>query len=247
MGRVDVTPIRAGAKGEPAYTFRLPTGVIHGAITCCGKVFFAPSDGVCWVEADLDANQKPADIQVHHVRLGKDGDKPRRTGAFIETGRYVLFVAGKGPGSSLVMLDAKAKQPTPVNVPLGVRKGSHAITPVVASTQEGKAYAFIFHDRVKDAEVKDMLEIVALDPDGDGDFRDAKVVKTLEVGKSAVEGHYGHHNLAFDADRRYGFFTNPGDGTITALSLKTLEPVATWAVGGKPTALVARGGAETDD
>ena len=89
------------------------------------------------------------------------------------------------------------------------------------------------------------LQIVALDPNDAG--KNAKVVKTLKVGKSAVEGHYGHHGVAFDADGRFAFFTNPGDGSISALSLKTLDVVATFPVGGTPTTLVARGGRETDD
>lgn len=246
-GRVDVTPIHGGAKGEPAYSFHLPTGVIHGAISACGKVFFAPADGVCWVEADLHAKKKPAEVQVHHLSLGKDGDKPRRTGAFESHGKYVLLVTGKGPGSELVLIDAKAKEPTMTTVALDVQKGSAALTPRVAQTREGKVYAFVFHDHAKDVDVKDLLEVIDLDPNGDGEYKDAKVVKRMEVGKSAVEGHFGHHDLDFDADRRYGFFTNPGDGTITVLSLKTLEPVATFPVGGMPTALVVRGGAETED
>jgi DNA-binding beta-propeller fold protein YncE len=112
---------------------------------------------------------------------------------------------------------------------------------------DGKAYAFVFHDRVKDADAEDVLEVIALDPNGDGDLADAKSVKELKVGKSAVEGHFGHHDLAFDGDRKYGFFTNPGAGTVSVLSLKTLDVVATFTVGGTPTALVARGGEDHDD
>lgn len=100
---------------------------------------------------------------------------------------------------------------------------------------------------MKDADAEDILEVIALDPNGDGDCADAKSVKTLKVGKSAVDGHFGHHDLAFDADRKHGYFSNPGDGTISALSLKTLEVVATFAVGGTPTALVVRGGEDHDD
>ena len=57
-------------------------------------------------------------------------------------------------------------------------------------------------------------------------FADAKVIKTVKVGKSAVEGHFGHHDLSFDADKQFGVFTNPGDGTVCVLSLKTLEAYA---------------------
>jgi hypothetical protein len=246
-GRVDVTPVTGKAKSELAYSFNLPTGGIHGAIANAGKVFFAPTDGICWVEADLDAKLKPEQVKVHHIALGKDGDKPLRTGAFTSHDKYVLFVTGKESSSTLVLLDAKANEPKPITVPLNVKKGSQAVTPVVASTPEGKAYAIVFHDHARDVEVEDLLDIVALDPNGDGDCQDAKVIKTLKVGKSAVEGHYGHHGTATDADARFAFFTNPGDGTVSALSLKTLEVVGTFPVGGMPTHLLARGGKETDD
>ena len=132
-------------------------------------------------------------------------------------------------------------------VPLGVKKGTRAVTQEVAVTADGKAYALVFHDHAKGVDVEDALEIVALDPNGDGDCSDAKVLKTLKVGKSAVEGHFGHHDMAFDAEKQFGFFTNPGDGTISVLSLKSLDVVNTFKVGGTPTALVALGSRETDD
>jgi hypothetical protein len=247
QGRVDVTPLSNHSKGEIAYSFRLPTGGIHGAIAVGGKVFFAPADGVCWVEADLDAQRKPDEVKVHHMSLGKDGEKPRRTGAFASHGSYVALVAGKGPGTSLVLIDVKAREPRMITIPLNVKQGTHALTPVIVVTSEGKTFAFLFHDHVKGEDVKDRLEVVDLDPNADGDFTDAKVIKLLQVGPSAVEGHFGHHDIAFDADRRYGFFSNPGQGTLSAISLKTLEIVATFKVGGMPTAVVARGGLETED
>lgn len=246
-GRVDVTPVTSSEKSEPAYSFHLPTGGIHGAIANSGKVFFAPADGVCWVEADTALKSKPDQVKVRHISLGKDGDKPRRTGAFVNHGHYVVFTTGKDATSALVLLNAKDADPKPISVVLGVKKGTQAVTPVVAETPDGKAYAFVFHDHAKDVEVEDALEIIALDPNGDGDCSDAKVVKTLKVGKSAVDGHYGHHDMSFDAEKRFGFFTNPGDGTISVLSLKTLEVVTTFNVGGTPTAIVACGSRETDD
>lgn len=246
-GRVDVTLITDRPRTEPAYSFRLPSGGIHGAIAVEGKVFFAPADGVCWVEADPAARLEPAAVQVHHIPLGKDGDRPRRTGAFTQHGRYVLFVTGKEETATLELLDAKPAHPIRVSLPLSGRKGMKARTPEVVTTPEGRAYAFVFHDHDKGTDVADLLDVVALDPDGDGDARDARVARTLPVGRSAVEGHFGHHDIAFDADRRFAFFTNPGDGTISALSLKSLEVVATFDVGGTPTALIAHGGRETDD
>ena len=246
-GRVDVTPVTGEAKSEPRYSFHLPTGGIHGAIANSGKVFFAPADGVCWVEADTGLKLKAGDVKVQHVPLGKDGDKPRRTGAFVNHGHHVVFTTGKDDKSALVLLNAKDAEPKLVVVPLGVKKGTQAVTPEVAVTADGKAYGFVFHDHAKGVDVEDALEIVALDPNGDGDCSDAKVVKTLKVGKSAVEGHFGHHDMAFDAEKQFGFFTNPGDGTISVLSLKSLDVVNTFKVGGTPTAIVALGKRETDD
>jgi hypothetical protein len=245
-GRVDVTPVTASAKSEPAYSFHLPSGGIHGAIANSGKVFFAPADGIDWVEADTRLKLKAEQVKVRHIDLGKEDDKPRRTGAFVNHGHHVLFVTGKD-SPNLVVLNAKSAEPKPVLHPLAVRKGTHAVTPEVVTSVDGKAYALVFHDRIKDADAEDALEVIALDPNGDGDFADAKSVKVLKVGKSAVEGHFGHHDIAFDADRRYGFFTNPGDGTVAVLSLKTLDVVATFPVGGTPTAIVARGGEDHDD
>jgi hypothetical protein len=246
-GKVDVTPVTPKERSEPKYSFHLPSGGIHGAITCAGKVFFAPVEGICWVEADRNLTGTAETVKVHHIDLGKDGEKARRTGAFTQHAQRVLFVTGKEENTSLVVLDARPAEPKPIFVPLAVKKGSQALTPVIVETPEGKPLAFLFHDHARDVEVDDLLEIVALDPNGDGDYSDAHVSKTLKVGKSDVEGHSGHHDLTFDADRRYGFFTNPGDGTVSVLSLKTLEVVETFKFGGKPTALVAVGGRETDD
>jgi len=246
-GRVDVTPVTTSEKSEPKYSFNLPTGSIHGAIANSGRVFFAPSDGICYVEVDTALRLKADDVKVNYISLGKDGEKARRTGAFVNHSHHVLFVTGKEATSALVLLDAKKAEPKPISLALGVKKGTRAVTPRVAVTSEGKAYAFIFHDHAKGVDVEDALEIIALDPNCDGDCSDAKVVKTLKVGKSAVEGHFGHHDMAFDAERQFGIFTNPGDGTISVLSLKTLEVVTTFNVGGTPAALVALGGAETND
>jgi hypothetical protein len=246
-GRVDVTPVTDATKTEPAYSFQLPTGGIHGAIAAAGKVFFAPSEGICWVEADPTLSRKPADVKIHHIDLGKDDDKPRRTGAFTRHKNWVLFVTGKEANASLVLLDAKQAEPKPITVPLHVKKGCRALTPAVVTTPEGKTYALIFHDHAKGAEVEDALQIVELDPNGDDDCSDAKVVHTLKIGNSAVEGHFGHHDVAFDADGRLAFFTNPGDGTLSVLSLKTMTVVETFNIGGQPGAIVAHGGIETDD
>ena len=85
--------------------------------------------------------------------------------------------------------------------------------------------------------------MVNLDPNGDRNLSDATIVKTLEVGASQVEGHSGHHGIAFDSEGRYACITNPGDGTIWVLTLKDLTIQFKSLVGGVPTAINAIGAA----
>lgn len=247
QGRVDVTRLTPEGGDEPVYSFFTPTGALHGAIANMDKVFLAPADGVCWVEADLHLTRKPEQVQIHHIPLGKDGDKPLRTGAFVNHGPYVLCVTGRDAGSKLVLLDARQPDPQPLVVTVPGAKGTKAVTPAVVQTPWGKSYALIFHDREPEGEGQDTLTILDLDPNRDGDCRDVKIVKNLAVGPSAVQGHYGHHDVAFDGEGRWAFFTNPGEGSIAAMSLKDLEVKAVFQVGGKPTTILAHGAAEGRD
>lgn len=244
-GRVDVSPI--GADSKIQYTFHLPTGVIHGAAVAAGKVFFAPADGICWVEADLAASKSKDDVKIHHIALGKSGDKPLRTGAFSTHGKHVLCVTGKGTGGRLVILNADAAEPKAVFVKLNGQDGHKPLTPSIVAKEGKNPMAFVFHDHDADTKVDDVLDVIALDPNGDGQFDDAKVVKALPVGPSQVSGHFGHHDIGFDADARLAYITNPGDGTISVLELKSLSVKATFKVGGKPTSLAVVGGRDHDD
>jgi hypothetical protein len=246
-GRVDVTPIRNSAPCEPAYAIVLPSGGLHGATAAAGKVFFAPLAGLCWVEADLNVTAKPDQVTVHTIDLGKDGEKPLRTGAFATHDRWVLCVTGQGSASKLVVIDAAAQEPTPQFVSLAGVSGTKPVTPVIMKTAAGRYLALVFHDRSPGSDAQDSLDVVDLDPNRDGNWSDAQLVKSLPVGPSAVSGHFGHHDAAADADGRCAFITNPGDGTIAVLSLKDLEFVATFKVGGMPTMIIARGGLETED
>jgi hypothetical protein len=246
-GRVDVTPIDKPGNPVPAYSFYLPSGAIHGAIANSGKVFFAPADGICWVHADLSASLKPEDVQVHHIPLGTQEDRPLRTGAFVNHGQYVVFVTGRDSRSALVLLDARQDQPQPIVVPIPCKKENRLVSPAVIQTARGRSLAFVFHDHDKSVQADDYLTLVDLDPNQDGDCTDAKVLRTLPVGPSLVEGHFGHHDIAFDADKRWAFFTNPGSGTIAVMSLDDLTIKAEFKVDGVPTHIVAHGGAETED
>jgi hypothetical protein len=247
-GKVDVTPLRMDGKGEIAYTFNLPFGVIHGATACMDKVFFAPSDGIFWVQADLNLKLKPEDVKLNHISLGKDNDKPKRTGAFAQVDHYVLCVTGKETKSNLVLLNAMDSNPQAKMIPLNGKKGCRPLTPVITKGIDSKPLAFVFHDAPKDEETASFCDIIYLDPNGDGNFSDAEVVKSIEVGKSCVEGHYGHHDITFDADNQYGFITNPGDGTIQVLSMREMKIIQEFKTTiTMPTHIIACGGIQIQD
>lgn len=251
-GRVDLTSIRATGNEKSFASITLPSGVIHGATAAGGKVFFAPADGVCWV----DASAPSASMKVNHLSLGKnpETEKPYRTGAFAVYLNRVLFVTGDGSQSKLGIIDSRAPAPKLVTLELKGEPGTKPVTPACIRTSRGKHYAFIFQDApgVEDSEdeadrPKEQLTVIDLDPNKDGRFDDATIAQQLTVGASKVEGHNGHHSIAFDSDGRRAYFTNPGDGTITILRLDNLEPAATLPVDGTPTSLLAVGGRETHD
>ncbi|MFG0334010.1 MAG: YncE family protein [Maioricimonas sp. JB049] len=242
-GRVDVVNLRSGPNGKPAYSFTLPSGVVHGATVNSGRVYFAPAEGVCRVEADLNLKESSETVRVHQISLGTDEetDKPLRTGAFTNHRNWVLFSTGTADSSALGLFDAEAPTEQVVKVAIDVADGLSLVTPKVIRTRGGKRYAFLFQDR-KEGDVQEKLTIVDLDPNGDRDFSDAQLAKTLSVGASRVEGHFGHHDICFSPNGKYAVVTNPGDGTIQVLSLEDLEIEATLQVGGNPSAIISTGG-----
>ncbi|MEY2724826.1 MAG: hypothetical protein RLZZ458_693 [Planctomycetota bacterium] len=249
VGRVDVVNLAKSGPDSLAYSFKLPTGVIHGATANSGRVFFAPADGVCWVDADRTVSKTAESVIVNHISLGKDegAEKPNRTGAFCNHRNWVLFTTGgKESKSALCLLNAAAEKPTVVTLPLEVEAGLSLTTPEVVLASGGKRYAFLFHDK-QEGDLQEKLTIVDLDPNGDRDLSDAKVAKTIPVGSSKVEGHHGHHSISFDSEGRIACFTNPGDGTIWVMTLKDLTIRAKSIVGGTPSAIVALGAPERHD
>ncbi len=239
VGRVDVVGL--GSQSGRSYHFHLPSGGIHGATTCSGKVFFAPSDGICWVEADLSLSKQPASVVVNHVSLGEDaGGNPRRTGAFETSGNYVLFNTGRGATTELCLLDAASPKPALMRVALSVAEGNSATTPTVVQSRTGESFALLFEESLS-RELPEKLHVIALDPNRDGNYSDAKHRSSITVGHSLIEGHSGHHE-ATAIGRAFVAFSNPGDGTITIVSTSDWAPQATLQVGGTPTRIIAVGG-----
>jgi hypothetical protein len=241
-GRVDVVPIDH-ATNTIGYELKLPSGGLHGATANSGRVFFAPADGICWVDADVELSKKKDDVKIHHLSLGEDSEtgKPRRTGAFSNHSHFVLVTTGAKESASFCMIDAKAKEPKIMEVSLPLEDGLAWTTPACVTTSAGKHFAFLFSDR-RGSEATESLAIVNLDPNKDGDLSDAKLEKKLPVGASKVVGHGGHHEIGFSSSGRWAFVTNPGDGSIWVISLSTLEVESKHQVDGVPSRILVIGG-----
>ena len=243
-GRVDVIPISDSGNGKISYTFKLKDGVIHGATTVEDKVFFAPAEGIAWTVADQSPEKKKNvdEVKINYIELGKDPDgKPLRTGAFDTCMNYVLFVSGQGSYSTFNMIDGKKASPALTQVKIPMKEINSPTTPCSVKAINGKRLAFFFHNHSSEVDGPEYLSVINLDPDQNLNFEDAKVEKEIVVGPSDVNGHFGHHEITFDAPGRYAFWTNPGEGKISMFSLKTMEKVADFPVGGKPTKIIAHG------
>lgn len=242
LGRVDVVPIHDDA-AQPGYQIKLPSGGLHGAIANSGRVFFAPADGICWVDADVKLAQKPESVKINHLSLGEDAatGKPLRTGAFANHGNHVLFTTGAKEAAALCLIDAKASKPEVIKIAMPIEEGLAWTTPACVRTPAGKQYALLFSDR-RGSEAAESLAIVDLDPNNDGKLSDAKIAKSIPVGPSKIVGHGGHHEATFSASGRLAFVSNPGDGSIWVISLSNLEVDSKHQVGGVPSRIVAIGG-----
>ncbi|QDU82438.1 hypothetical protein Pla110_41950 [Polystyrenella longa] len=244
-GRVDVVPVSDSGTKDVSYSFNLSSGAIHGATVVENKVFFAPSEGISWVSVDPNPEQPKLieEIKINSIEIGTDQEtkKPMRTGAFTVNRDRVLFVSGSGRSTLLGIINATSDNPslTKIDIPMDVN--TTPTTPQVVNSVSGQRLAFIFHDNKGEEQADEFMTIVELDPNQDFDYSDATVLSSIKVGPSAVDGHYGHHDIAFDNSGRYALWSNPGNGSITLFSLKTLEPISDFTVGGKPTKLIVHG------
>jgi hypothetical protein len=179
---------------------------------------------------------------IQQLSLGKHDNVPRRTGAFANLGQYVAFVVGAGSNATLGLIDAASAAPAVVQVPLNCADGNRPAGLTLAVSRQDKPLAFVFHDHEPDIEAPDQLSIIELDPNADREFSDAKVAAVIAVGRARVDGHRGHHSLALDADRLRALIANPGDGTLSVLSLTERKIETELKVGGSPSAILCIGG-----
>jgi hypothetical protein len=240
--RVDVTSISAAGNKEIAYSFDALSGGLHGATYQADKVFFAPSEGINWISVPKTSKAKPESLVVHHIDLGVDGDKPRRTGLFTTHDGHVMFTSGSGAASFLGIIDARVETPEVNRIELNVDAKSRAHGPAIVRTRAQGPIAFIFHDHAKDVEAPNVATVIHLDPNRDGSFADAKIAGEMTVGASQVEGHGGHHDMAFDALGRMGVIANPGDRTLEVISTTDLKSVVRVELPFVPARLLSVGG-----
>lgn len=260
-GLVDVVDLQKPGENSVLKTIELPYAGLHGAICNGEKVFFASKDGIQWVSAN-DSFTKPDESNpIHHISLGQNSisGRPNRTGAFSSFANWVLFVSGSGEESYLGMIDSKKNSPILSKLMLSSSEGNSLVTPEILVTSDQRVLGFVFEDakaeafeqnkstspassdtRASDGQLKEYVHIVDLDPNKDGDFADAIHLRKEEVGRSKVDGHYGHHAIAGIAGTNYAVITNPGDGTMQVLDLQSLKLVANLQVQGMPTKLLAR-------
>ncbi|MEO9592696.1 hypothetical protein [Rhodopirellula bahusiensis] len=237
VGRVDVVGLDENAgKG---YRIDCPTGVLHGATYCGGKVFFAPADGICWVAADMEADDAADSVQVNHLEIGSDPKgKPLRTGAFANLDDTVVFTSGRADQSLLCIVDASSDEPQIESMPMELESDQSLRTPIVGKGSGGRPVALCFAES-KEAPENDQLFVVDLDPDGNGEFSDAKAREPISVGRSQIEGHFGHHDAVFLPRGRQIAITNPGDASIWVISLTDQSVQAKFDCEGMPTSLAS--------
>lgn len=238
-GRIDVVSISEESSGN-IQSFKTHSGGLHGATSIANRVFFAPSDGIDWLDV---GKWKPGQVPaVEHIDLGKDPEsgKSYRTGAFETHSNYVLFTYGTGSNSKLGMIDSRNPSLKLDSLVIDATEGLALATPVAFRAGNDKHYAWIVHHR-RGSENQEKLSSVELDPNGDGRFDDAQLHKQLAIGASKIANHSGMHDIALLPDRRTACISMPGEGAIWIVSIYSMEVLAKLEVGGTPTKLEAFG------
>ena len=239
-GRVDVVNLRH-PKSTPAYSFNLAEGGIHGAGACGNRVYFAPVNGVCWVNCDFDFRENADTVSINHLSLDEDSVGANyRTGAFTCFRDHMLCIANSKSGDpALCVINATAPRPHVTRIKCDDLDEGMKLSTVTATTVSGnKPFAFAFAEGDR---LEEKLLVFELDPNGDRDFGDAKFANSIVVGASQLQGHFGRHGIAFVGDGKTAVVTNPGDGTLTIVDLVDQNVQQTIEVGGQPTRVTNHG------
>lgn len=239
-GRIDVVNIDS-KRSRPGYSFKLPVGGLHGATSASNRVFFAPSDGIYSLVADVNLSNPPNESAIEHISLGADTatGRPNRTGAFAKLDSWVLFAYGSGNDSKIGMLDASKPKLNLKSLGLPSGEGLSLVTPVAFQANDGRRLAIVAHDR-KQSENQERVSVIDLDPNKDSDLSDAKLVSSINVGPSLIDGHSGHHDVSVSPNKRLACISNSGDGSVWIIGLNDFSVQAKLSLGGSPARIIAQ-------
>jgi len=238
-GRIDVVNLRV-TDGKPKYSFKLPKGGIHGATACGNRAFFAPSEGIYWVDCDFDFEKTSESVKLNYLPLGDQENQGYRTGSFESFANHLICIANcKNCPPALCVIDGTTPSPKVSRYVCGDLEPSQRLSTLRAVTVNGKPYAIAF---AESKDLQDQLLVFELDQNRDRKFDDLNLLKTIEIGNSKVEGHSGHHGIDFIKDSNNAVITNPGDGTIQILDMNDWKISKTLSVQGQPTRIIALGG-----
>ena len=242
-GQVDV--IKMADLSKPAYSFKLPSGDVTSTVVNSAKVFFAHEGAVSWVSPDRSASLGDERVKVNPVvEPTNQPFKPESPSPLINERNWVVFTAGTGEKSKLCMIDAASVNPVAYSLPIKPNDGLRLSAPTTVLSL-GKRFAFIFQERIQaNSDAKEQLTIVELDPNRDMRFDDARIAITIPIGPSAIKNGTGNHQVCFDDGGRFAVFTNPGDGTLSVMSMHDLKLRVTFKVGGMPSEIIAVGAPE---
>lgn len=239
-GRVDVVDLQNGSNVE---SFTLPVGGLHGATVCNNRVFFAPCEGIYHIKLEVSSEGKITMSQPEKIDLGRiSEDGPAfRTGAFAVLDHFVLFstsIAGQG---YLGIIDTRSETPHLHQLFIPLTEGQTLSSVSCLKAQSKRKLAAVFAETPR-GDQSDVLYLIELDPDDNGQATDAAIWKELQVGENRIEGHAGHHSIAWNAHGTIAAVTSPGSGSIFLVNLQDGTILATLQVGGVPTAICALGG-----
>lgn len=240
-GRVDVTAIKPVGNDKPTFSFQLPVAGARESTANHGKVFFATAEGLTWVAIPPRIASTTTTLPATNIAIEEAADSPTAS-RFLNYGHFVTFTAGAGERAALCYLDASAVSPRVLRLPLKMAEGEVPGEHVVIRNRRGQPVAFVFHESAAEAVTTGNLAFVELDPDRNGDWSDAKLALTLNVGGSGSAESGRRRSLSVESDNRRAVYSNPGDGTLMVLSIDERRTVTGFKVGGAPTRVVTVGG-----
>lgn len=210
----------------------IPNGNATSVVVHGGQIFIGTDKDV--YATTLTGAQSPANglnLQLKEETLGP-----------LSAGTSGVAVVKSAEGSAgLVVINPGRSPMTVTSVPLSVVKGAHVTTPRWIQTRRSPPMVVLFVDQPEVSKELDQMIWIEADPNYDGEFRDAKVRKIMDIAQSKVIGDRGHHDIVMNYDRRYGVFGNSGAGSLSLVDLEKMAN-SSFLMGGRPGRLAIIGG-----